>query len=131
MVIPSGRYMISLETFAQYFDKEQVQTVDSMDYDVYIFGEIVAAELGIGYRFVGEEPFDEVTRAYNETMKRILPDFGVEVIEFPRAAFDEKEMISATRVRKAIQEEDMEMLEKLCPQSTIAYLKEHFMQVVK
>mgnify|MGYP006990313614 CR=1 FL=1 len=33
--------MISLETFAQYFDKEQVQTVDSMDYDVYIFGEIV------------------------------------------------------------------------------------------
>ncbi len=131
MVIPSGRYMISLETFAQYFDKEQVQTVDSMDYDVYIFGEIVAAELGIGYRFVGEEPFDEVTRAYNETMKRILPDFGVEVIEFPRAAFDEKEMISATRVRKAIQEEDMEMLEKLCPQSTIAYLKEHFMQFMK
>lgn len=88
-VVPSGKYILSKDTFAQYFEKEQIQTVESMDYDIYIFGEVVAAGLGIKYRFVGEEPFDKVTRAYNETMKRILPDFGIEVIEFPRASSDE------------------------------------------
>lgn len=123
-VIPSGRYIISKDTFAQYFQKEQVQTVNSMDYDLYIFGEVVAEALGIKYRFVGEEPFDKVTEAYNEAMKRILPDFDVEVIEIPRALFDEKGTISATLVRKAIQEEDIGMIEKLCPESTVMYLKE-------
>ncbi len=123
-VVPSGRYIISLDTFKQYFEKEQVQVVNSMDYDVYIFGEVVAEELGIKYRFVGEEPFNKVTRTYNETMKRILPKCGVKVIEFPRALNDEKEIISATLVRKAIQEENMSMIEKFCPESTILYLKE-------
>lgn len=75
-VIPSGQYILSKDTFAQYFEKEQVVIVDSMDYDIFIFGEIVASELGICYRFVGEEPFDVVTREYNEAMKRILPNFG-------------------------------------------------------
>lgn len=125
-VIPSGRYIISLDTFAQYFNKEQVQTVNSMDYDVYIFGEVVAAELGIKYRFVGEEPFDKVTKAYNEAMKRILPGFGIEVVEVPRILFDEKGgIISATLVRKALHEKDMDMVEKLCPKSTVMYLQEH------
>lgn len=32
-------------------------------------------------------------------------------------------IISATLVRKAIQEDDMGMIEKLCPESTVAYLK--------
>ncbi|MDE6053950.1 MAG: adenylyltransferase/cytidyltransferase family protein [Lachnospiraceae bacterium] len=123
-VVPSGKYVISKDTFAQYFEKECVQSVESMDYDLYIFGAVVAAELGIQYRFVGEEPFDKVTRQYNETMKRILPGFGVEVIEFPRNSLNKNgEIISATLVRKAIKEKDMDMIEKLCPNSTCNYLK--------
>lgn len=124
-VIPSGQYILSKDTFAQYFTKEQVTIVDSMDYDIYIFGEIVASELGIKYRFVGEEPSDRVTREYNETMKRILPDFGVKVVEIPRCTFDsesEKEIISATLVRRALQKKNISMLEKLCPKSTLKYL---------
>lgn len=125
-VAPSGRYIISQHTFAQYFEKDQIERVDSMDYDVYIFGEVVAAGLGIQYRFVGEEPLDQVTRAYNDTLKRILPDFGVMVIEIPRITVEKcgQEVVSATLVRKALQEKDMYMLEKLCPESTITYLKE-------
>lgn len=124
-VVPSGKYVISKDTFAQYFEKECVQTVESMDYDLYIFGEIVAADLGIQYRFVGEELFDQVTKAYNEAMKRILPDFGVTVVEIPRITADECEqvVISATLVRKAITEKDMDMIEKLCPESTTMYLE--------
>lgn len=122
-VVPSGRYIISQETFAQYFEKERVQTVDSMDYDIYIFGEVVAPYLGIRYRFVGEEPFDKVTRAYNETMKRILPGADIEVIEFPRALSDDDNVISATMVRKAMQDDDTGTIERLCPESTVRYLR--------
>lgn len=125
-VVPSGKYIISLDTFAQYFDKEQAKTIDSMDYDVYIFGEVVAAALGIRYRFVGEEPLDEVTRAYNETLHRILPDFGIKVVEIPRIMFDEANVISATLVRKAMQEGDMDIVATLCPESTVRYLGELF-----
>lgn len=124
-VVPSGKYVISRDTFAQYFEKECVQTVESMDYDLYIFGEVVAAELGIRYRFVGEEPFDKVTREYNESMKRILPDYGVTVVEIPRISVKEcgGKAVSATAVRRALQERDMDMIGKLCPESTVTYLK--------
>lgn len=122
-VVPSGKYILSNETFAQYFNKERVQNVESMDYDIDIFGEVVAAGLGIKYRFVGEEPFDKVTREYNETMKRILPDFGVKVIEIPRMHDAEYGVISASLVRKALRERNWEIIEKICPESTVAYLR--------
>ena len=35
IVVPSGRYIISKETFAQYFEKENAIEVDDMDYDIY------------------------------------------------------------------------------------------------
>ena len=127
-VVPSGKYVISKDTFAQYFEKECVQTVESMDYDLYIFGEIVAADLGLQYRFVGKEPFDQVTRAYNEAMKRILPKFGVEVIEFPRILSEESgAMVSATMVRKAIMEKDTDLIKVLCPESTYTFLEKYLL----
>lgn len=122
-VVPSGKYILSNKTFAQYFNKEQVQNVESMDYDIDIFGEVVAAGLGIKYRFVGEEPLDQVTREYNETMKRILPHFGVKVIEIPRMRDAEYGIVSASLVRKALYEGSWEIIEKICPESTVAYLK--------
>lgn len=124
MVLSSGKYIISKETFSQYFEKDNVEQVDDMDYDVPIFGEIVAKELGISVRFVGEEPFDKVTRKYNETMKSILPEYGIEVVEIPRATVDGGQTISASAVRKALQEGDRELVESMLPESTIEYLKE-------
>lgn len=127
-VVPSGKYVISKDTFAQYFEKECVQTVESMDYDLYIFGGVVAAGLGIQYRFAGEEPFDPVTRAYNEAMKRILPAFGVEVVEFPRVSLEENgEVVSATLVRKAIMEKDTDRIQMLCPESTQILLEKYLL----
>lgn len=125
-VVPSGKYILSNETFAQYFNKEQIQNVESMDYDIEIFGKVVAAGLGIKYRFVGEEPFDQVTREYNETMKRILPHFGVKVVEIPRMQDAEYGVISASLVRKAVKEKHWEIIEKICPESTVEYIKEKF-----
>lgn len=50
------------------------------------------------------------------------------MIEIPRCTYDidgEKEIISATLVREALQRKDTSMLEKLCPESTIKYLTEN------
>lgn len=123
-VLPSGKYIISKETFSQYFEKDNVEQVDDMDYDVRIFGEVVAKELGISVRFVGEEPFDKVTRKYNETMKSILPEYGIEVVEIPRVKVHGGQTISASAVRMALQEGDRELVESMLPESTIEYLRE-------
>lgn len=39
-------------------------------------------------RFVGEEPFDAVTRQYNEAMKLIMPKYGVEVCKIQHKEVD-------------------------------------------
>lgn len=122
-VIPSGKYILSKETFSQYFEKDNVEQIDDMDYDVRIFGEVVAKELGITTRFVGEEPFDKVTRKYNETMKRILPEYGIRVVEIPRVALAGGKTISASVVRKALCEDDKELVQSMLPESTLEYLK--------
>lgn len=121
-VLPSGKYIISKETFSQYFEKDNVEQVDDMDYDVRIFGEVVAKELGISVRFVGEEPFDKVTRKYNETMKSILPEYGMEVIEIPRVTSGNGQAISASAVRRALNEQNEELVQSMLPESTIEYL---------
>ncbi len=126
-VVPSGKYIISTNTFAQYFQKEHVTEIESMDYDVSIFGEIVAPEFHISYRFIGEEPFDMVTDKYNITLKSILPQYGVKVEEIPRKRVEGcEEMISATRVRNLVKSGDFEGIRKYCPKSTIQYLRKNF-----
>lgn len=122
-VLPSGRYIISKDTFWQYFEKDNVEQVDDMDYDVRIFGEVVAKEIGITVRFVGEEPFDKVTKKYNETMKRILPEYDIEVVEIPRTSTEDGIIISASAVRKAMEEKDVNLLEKMLPKTTQEYLQ--------
>ena len=125
IVLPSGKYIISQQTFAQYFEKDIVQQIDDMDYDVQIFGEVVAKELGIQYRFVGEEPFDKVTKKYNETMHKILPFYGIEVIEIPRVLAESGKVISASEVRRMLKSDQEEMLSDMLPDSTIEYLRNH------
>jgi len=122
-VLPSGKFILSRETFAQYFDKESIREVEDMSYDIRIFGEIVAKKLGVTYRFIGEEPKDVVTREYNETMKAILPEYGIEVVEFARLSIgDGDEVVSATTVRRLVEEGNFMEISRYCPESTVKYL---------
>lgn len=121
-VLPSGKYIISEETFSQYFEKDHVKQIDDMDYDIHIFGEVIAKELNITVRFVGEEPFDRVTHKYNDTMKKILPKNGIDVVEIPRKCIGDNVVISASKVRKAIEEGDNKMLAMMLPDTTLQYL---------
>lgn len=126
-VLPSGKYNISRSTFAQYFEKDKpIECVDSMEYDCRIFGEVIAPIMNISCRFVGEEPQDIVTANYNQTMKDIFPLYGLELFEIPRKKEENgQDVISASRVRKALQVQSWEEIERLLPESSIRYIKEH------
>ncbi len=123
-VLPSGRYIISTLTFAEYFTKDSRQEQAVLpSKDVRLFGEAIAPTLGISMRFVGEEPLDGVTRQYNEAMKFMLPDYGVELVELPRLLAEAGEPINATQVRAWLHEGDMERCKSYLPQATLDYLK--------
>lgn len=124
MVIPSGKIILSSYTLPEYFRKGDLQNV-AIDptKDVEIFARYIAPELNITKRFVGEEPFDTVTRQYNECMKDILPKMGINLIEIPRLAID-GEAVSATRVRRWMEEKKDEPIKRIVPQSTYNIIKE-------
>ena len=126
-VIPSGKFIISALTFADYFDKEGIsdknplyKTIDA-SLDVAVFAEKIAPILNITKRFVGEEPFCKVTRQYNEEMRSILPTYDIDVIVIPRIEIDD-EPISASRVRMLLDANDFEGISKIVPSATLEYL---------
>ncbi len=124
IVLPSGSFIISYQTFPEYFVKGQKQN-DKIDpsKDVLTFAKYIAPTLGIKTRFVGEEPFDTVTRQYNESMNNILPTFGVKFVEIPRTTTDGKDdVISASKVRKLLSENKWNELIRYVPKTTYNYL---------
>ena len=124
IVLPSGNFIISAVTFPGYFYKDNLkETKIDCSNDLNVFAQYIAPALNIKVRFAGEEPLDPVTRQYNEGMSEILPQHGMEFCEIPRKQDDEGVgVISASRVRKLLNEKDFEGLKKLVPQTTIDYL---------
>lgn len=121
-VLPSGKFIISSLTFSDYFNKSSLQdTVIDTSMDVELFAEEIAPVLNIKVRFAGEEPLDKVTNQYNETMNKILPQHGIRFVEIPRKMFGDG-VISASRVRKLLDENDFEEIRNLVPDSTYQYL---------
>lgn len=121
-VIPSGKFVISSLTFPEYFEKgeKQDETVDTTT-DIKIFCTYIAPALHVKTRFVGEEPLDRVTNQYNMCMKKLLPEYGMNIIEIPRKESDETP-ISASRVRKLLEEKKYQEVQTLVPPTTYDYL---------
>ena len=123
-VLPSGKYVISTITFPEYFDKDSKQeVVIDPSLDLHTFAKCIAPVLNISVRFVGEEPKDNITRQYNMHMKRILPQYGINCIEIPRKKSGDN-VISASTVRKHMQENDLETIKTMLPDVTYEYLIE-------
>lgn len=134
VVLPSGKFMISSVTFPGYFMKENPtsECYDSF-LDLKIFAHYIAHELNITRRFVGEEPFDRVTAQYNQDMKIILEEQGIDVIEIPRKKY-KSEIISATKVRKLMKDGRDSSLQQYVPDTTMKYMLEkgiinHFQEI--
>lgn len=122
IVIPSGNFIISSVTFPEYFQKDSNKDVSiDTSLDIDVFGQHIAPLLNIKYRFVGTEPFDNITKQYNIIMKRLLPKYGVELIEIPRCELN-NQVISASLVRKLLKEKNFDKIKDLIPESTYKYL---------
>ncbi|MDO4330058.1 MAG: [citrate (pro-3S)-lyase] ligase [Lachnospiraceae bacterium] len=117
-------YMISAATFPTYFMKEKAQAKKAnCRLDLELFANRIAPELGIRKRFVGTEPNCLVTDCYNDTMKELLPEYGIEVVEILRKE-TEGQPISASRVREAVKEGRFSDIQDMVPESTYRYLLE-------
>jgi len=118
----SGDYIISNATFPTYFIKKKSEAVKIHTVlDLKIFGKYIASSLGINRRFVGEETRDEVTKIYNDSMKKLLPEVGIEVIEVPRLRIKNEE-VTASNVRKLLRKGSMAAVKELVPKVTYNFL---------
>lgn len=127
-VLKSGKYIISTITFPEYFKKDfQKEVTVDTSLDLTIFCEKIAPALNITIRFAGNEPFCNITRQYNNSMKDILPQYNIEFKEIPRYEIDGM-AVSATNVRKCIENKDYNTLKSLVPKATYDYLIEKFIK---
>lgn len=122
VLLDTSRYAVSAATFPSYFlrrndEKARLQ----MEVDVRLFAGHLAPTFGIVRRYVGHEPYCETTAAYNRAMAECLPEYGIGLVEVPRAS-DGDRFISATTVRAAMAERDVSALERLVPPPTLAFL---------
>ena len=123
LIHPSGPYMVSSATFPTYFLKEKARAEDiRCEMDVRLFGERIAPALGITRRYVGTEPGCAVTAQYNQTMKRLLPDYQVALIELDRKTASGG-FISASRARELIAGSQTDELTELLPASTLRLIQ--------
>lgn len=120
-VVRSDLYLVSRATFPAYFIRDEAR-VDAMraDLDIELFRSRIAPALGITKRFVGKEPFSPTTQAYNERMKLLLPQSGIELVEIPRLSD-----ISASRVRALIRAGEPEKTVDLVPETTYETILRH------
>ncbi len=117
-VVPSGNFILSHMTFPEYFGKVKTDDLETdIEYDLRLWGECIVPSLGINYRFVGEEKEDIVTDTYNTAMKKILSEYGVEVVEFSRMQ-DKGRNISASYVRELLGKHKFEDAFSLIPASS-------------
>jgi [citrate (pro-3S)-lyase] ligase len=121
VVLNGGEYCISSATFPSYFTRREELAVTHASLDLTIFATRVAPALSVKKRFVGTEPFSPVTRTYNETMKFLLPQHGIEVEELPRLEI-QGEPVSASRVRGLLREGRMKEAKALVPPPTRLWL---------
>lgn len=118
----SGPYIISNATFPSYFLKDEEIVIKShAKLDLAVFTQIAKA-LSITSRYVGEEPYSQVTSIYNQIMASELPSVGIDCIIVPRKEADGSP-ISASRVRQLLKDRNFEALDKLVPKSTLDYFK--------
>jgi [citrate (pro-3S)-lyase] ligase len=122
MVIPGGKYIVSAATFPGYFTRGDETVTAQTRLDVTVFAQYIAPAMGITRRYVGDEPYCAVTRAYNEAMLSILPTYHIDVLEMPRIAI-QGSVVSASRVRELIRQDGWEEIRTLVPETTYQYLR--------
>lgn len=121
-VISGGDFIISNATFPTYFIKGTDELAAQTKLDATIFATRIAPALNITVRFVGEEPTDKTTLAYNNAMREAFAQNGIELKEIPREQKG-NQIVSASSVRRALADDDWETVYRMVPKTTLIYLK--------
>ena len=117
-------YILSRATFPSYFLKEAHQVTQAWcDIDLLIFRDYIAPALGITHRFIGSEPFCDITRQYNQAMHRLLEP-TMQVVEISRKCHH-GQAVSASEVRRLLQQHNFSRLRELVPGTTLTWLQQH------
>lgn len=122
-VISGGEYIISSATFPSYFLREEsVRLKAYTELDAGIFAKYFCPKLNIKKRYVGTEPYCNVTNIYNDSLKKVLNKYGLELCEVERKMYNEQ-AISASSVRQLIRENKIEELRNILPLTTLEFLQ--------
>ncbi|MPM42086.1 [Citrate [pro-3S]-lyase] ligase [bioreactor metagenome] len=90
--------------------------------DLEVYKTYIIPALGITSRYVGEEPYCEVTKTYNSIMKQSLEVAGIQCEIVPRLEV-KNEAISASKVRRLIINGNIEEIKSIVPKSTYEYFQ--------
>lgn len=121
VVIPAGKYIVSAATFPGYFTRGDETVKAQTQLDATIFATYLAPALKVTVRYVGTEPYCPTTRTYNDAMRNIFPKYGLKIVEVPRIEVN-GEIISASKVRQAIREDNWQLVKRMVPKTTYEYL---------
>ena len=121
-IVTGGPFQATRNVFREYFVQVEPSDIrESAVVDTQIFAEAIAKRLGITRRFLGDERHNPKMQFFNELMKEMLPDYGIKVIEVPRAQAGGRS-ISASLSREAAAKGDRETLLANIPETTYKIL---------
>ncbi len=130
-IIPSSEYVVSTVTLPEYFNKEKAELVSvDASRDIELFTNYVMPALNVKTRVAGEEPYCLVTREYNRQLKTCFKNAGLHFVQIERRKNGE-EYISASKVRRALVNNDYITIKKYVPETTYTYLKNNRDWIVK
>ncbi len=124
LVVPNGDFIFSRNNIQEYYLQHYwITTALNAEYDLNVFADYIAEPLHITHRFVGADPQGRIKRTYYETMRRILPQKGISLVEIPRMMI-EGEIVNSTQVHKYLANREYDKVFSLVPESTKCYLME-------
>ena len=119
----TGEYLISSATFPGYFLKSEEKILRTQArLDTALFVRIAQA-LDVTVRYVGSEPRSVVTGIYNEVLSEALPAQGIQCRIIPRRELPDGRVISASAVRQAIHDGDLNAVADMLPETTLAFFR--------
>ena len=119
----TGEYLISSATFPGYFLKSEEKILRTQaQLDTALFVQIADA-LDITVRYVGSEPRSVVTGIYNEVLSETLPAHGIQCRILPRKELPNGQTISASAVRQAIHDGNLDSVAEMLPETTLNFFR--------
>jgi [citrate (pro-3S)-lyase] ligase len=121
-IVAGGDYIISSATFPSYFLRQEDERLKAYaKLDAGIFGKYISPVFHIDQRYVGTEPYCNVTKKYNDALLHVLPRYDIKVEVLQRFQ-QEGRAVSASEVRRLIKLGDWDKLKRLVPKTTYDFL---------